>query len=217
MNYTAFFAGRRFLPERALRAGFAPKDGGFLFRTDLENRGFYAVVTVSGGETDVKVFEYPDGEEYIPFGVKTAGGAFVAEIRREVESILSSLRDECFELSDGREILMSFCRERFGTVPETPWEEYPDFYTFKTEKSKKWYALFMRVPYRSLHVDRDGFADVVNIKLPPEKITSLVDGDVYLPAYHMNKKYWMTVLLDGKADIGKVKELIEESYSLAEK
>ena len=35
-----------------------------------------------------------------------------------------------------------------------------------------------------------------------------------LPAYHMNKNHWLTVLLDGTADDETVKALVDMSYAL---
>ena len=57
----------------------------------------------------------------------------------------------------------------------------------------------------------------MNIKLPPAKITQLVDRVSFYPAYHMNKKHWLTVLLKKDLDMALVQELIAESYSLVEK
>ena len=35
-----------------------------------------------------------------------------------------------------------------------------------------------------------------------------------LPGYHMNKEHWLTILLDGTAEDGLIRELFEISYSL---
>ena len=38
-----------------------------------------------------------------------------------------------------------------------------------------------------------------------------------LPAYHMNKEHWITVLLDGSVEKQKIYDLIEISYDLTRK
>lgn len=38
-----------------------------------------------------------------------------------------------------------------------------------------------------------------------------------LPAYHMNKENWITILLDGTVSKGKICELIDISYELTGK
>ena len=57
----------------------------------------------------------------------------------------------------------------------------------------------------------------MNIKLPPAKVEQLVDRQHFYPAYHMNKKHWLTVMLQKDADISLVQELLAESYQLVEK
>lgn len=34
------------------------------------------------------------------------------------------------------------------------------------------------------------------------------------PTYHMNKEYWISILLDGTISKEKIQELIDESYEL---
>ena len=93
----------------------------------------------------------------------------------------------------------------------------PENFTFKTARRNKWYALFMTIPYKSLGLAKAGKVDVLNIKLPPAKIEQLVDRQHFYPAYHMNKKHWLTVMLQKDADISLVQELLAESYQLVEK
>jgi predicted DNA-binding protein (MmcQ/YjbR family) len=56
----------------------------------------------------------------------------------------------------------------------------------------------------------------VSLKLPPDEVEALkaqYEGTV-LPGYHLNKRHWVTVLLDGVLDENEVRSLIEESYDL---
>ena len=75
----------------------------------------------------------------------------------------------------------------------------------------------MTIPYKSLGIEKAGKVDVLNIKLPPAKIEQLVDRQYFYPAHHMNKKHWLTVMLQKDADISLVQELLAESYQLVEK
>ena len=72
----------------------------------------------------------------------------------------------------------------------------------------------MTVKSSVLKIESEELIDIMNIKLDPEKIKQLIDNVNYFEAYHMNKKYWITILLDSNLDINKVKELIDESYKL---
>jgi predicted DNA-binding protein (MmcQ/YjbR family) len=48
-----------------------------------------------------------------------------------------------------------------------------------------------------------------------EEIDVVVDGKKYYPGYHMNKKHWVTICLDGSVPIEEVFRRIDESYGLA--
>ncbi|MFZ5941461.1 MAG: MmcQ/YjbR family DNA-binding protein [Bacteroidota bacterium] len=55
----------------------------------------------------------------------------------------------------------------------------------------------------------------VNLKCDPEKALSLREHySSVLPGYHMNKKYWNTVLLDGSVSRTELLEWIDHSYEL---
>lgn len=61
-------------------------------------------------------------------------------------------------------------------------------------------------------VDR---ATSINLKAEPADVTGLVETyDSVERGYHMNKKHWITVQLDGDLPKGLLEELIEDSYDL---
>lgn len=75
----------------------------------------------------------------------------------------------------------------------------------------------MRIPADRLGLKGRNLIDVVNIKLPPDKINVLIDNVHYFRAYHMNKTHWLSVKLDKDSDISEFLSLAEISYSLAER
>jgi predicted DNA-binding protein (MmcQ/YjbR family) len=58
-------------------------------------------------------------------------------------------------------------------------------------------------------------AESINLKCDPERAVELREqyGGI-IPGYHMNKKHWNTVSLNGSIDIRFVYELIDHSYDL---
>ncbi|MBK1790068.1 MmcQ/YjbR family DNA-binding protein [Persicirhabdus sediminis] len=55
----------------------------------------------------------------------------------------------------------------------------------------------------------------VNLKCEPGRAVELRDQyEAILPGYHMNKKHWNTVLLDGSVPADLLRELIDHSYQL---
>ena len=59
--------------------------------------------------------------------------------------------------------------------------------------------------------------EIINVKLNPEKIKQLIIKKGYYPAYHMNKKNWITITLDDTLEDEIIEKLIDESYELVKK
>lgn len=55
-----------------------------------------------------------------------------------------------------------------------------------------------------------------NVKCDPEKAIELREEypDAVLPGYHMNKKHWNTIIVEGSLPARLLKEMIQESYAL---
>ena len=107
-----------------------------------------------------------------------------------------------------------YIREKYDIEPEHPWGKYPENTTFKVKENDKWFALIMPVSRHSLGLRGDGEIYVVNVKAKPEMIGMIVGMKGYMPAYHMNKQHWLTVLLDGTVPLEQVFERIDESFAL---
>ena len=203
--------------KRAIAYGFSRAEAGLELKKELPGVGLYAVFVIAGKSFEVNVFDADTDEEYLPFNVLDNITGFVTGIREQVEDLVQEIKEKCLLNSNMKLRLMEYCERKFGTEPEAPWEDSPDAYTFKTAKRNKWYALFMTIPYKSLELVAKGTLDVVNIKLPPEKVLDLIDRVHFYPAYHMNKKHWITIVLNKEVDEPLVQQLLEESYGLVEK
>ena len=56
--------------------------------------------------------------------------------------------------------------------------------------------------------------EILNLKCKPDLVAILRDGDQILPAYHMNKKHWISVNLSSKIAPEQVEDLIDLSFEL---
>jgi predicted DNA-binding protein (MmcQ/YjbR family) len=64
----------------------------------------------------------------------------------------------------------------------------------------------------------DEFPARINLKCDPERSLELRDQhESILPGYHMNKRHWNTLVLDGSLPSKLVAELIDHSYKLVKK
>lgn len=93
-----------------------------------------------------------------------------------------------------------YCLSKPGVTEEFPFDE--NVLVFKV--MGKIFAL----------TDVDLFVSV-NLKCDPEKAVELRElYPAVLPGYHMNKKHWNTVLMDGSLTDKLILEMVEDSYKL---
>lgn len=83
---------------------------------------------------------------------------------------------------------------------------------FRHSASKKWYAIIMDVPSCRLGLAGEALVDVMNVKCSTIMIGSLLSTKGFLPAYHMNKNHWISILLDGSVPDDQIFPLLELSY-----
>ncbi len=98
------------------------------------------------------------------------------------------------------EKLRSYCLSKKGVTEEFPFGE--NILVFKVMGK-----LFMLT-------DVDTF-ESVNLKCDPERAVELREQyDAVQPGYHMNKKHWNTVIMDGSVPDKLLKEWVDHSYDL---
>ena len=101
---------------------------------------------------------------------------------------LDEIRDYCLSKSDAEETLP------FG----------PDTLVYKVNGK-----IFLLTGFDSDPVQ-------FNVKCDPDKAVELREefSDCVLPGYHMNKKHWNTVLVNGTLSNKQLRAMIDESYHL---
>lgn len=116
-----------------------------------------------------------------------------------------------------RAAIIKYAKDKCQAKIDFPWKNFPNYAVLRHQGSDKWFALLMNVPREKLSLKGDGDIDVVNLKCRPELVGSLRIKDGFLPAYHMNKEHWVTVLLDNTVPEDLIYELIDDSYTLTAK
>ena len=113
-----------------------------------------------------------------------------------------------------RSQLDKYITDYYGVRAERLFEKNPGFQAYRHNDTKKWFAMIMDLPESRLGLDGQKIIDVVNLKCDPILIGSLRLEQGFYPAYHMNKTYWFTILLDQKLSWKQLQKLIDESYRL---
>lgn len=113
-----------------------------------------------------------------------------------------------------RQDIISFAKEHFDTDPEYLWSRYPNYAVLRHSSSQKWYAVIMDVPKVKLGLNGEEKVDVLEIKCTPLMSGSLLLENGILPAYHMKKGNWISVLLDGSVNKEHGFALLQMSYDM---
>lgn len=214
MYYNEIFDKYKLDENKLTDYGFKFKDNKYIYIKDI-NDCLFAKFIITDNTFYVKVCDEED-EEYLPFTMKVNEGGYISSVREKVESIKQDILTNCFIRNNIRDHLLDYVFHKYHTTPEYPWKDSPLYCTLKTNDKKKWYGLIMNIPYKTLGLKSEGMIDVINLKNDPEKIANLIDNKHYFKAYHMNKKYWLTILLDNKVELDEVKNLLDESYQVVE-
>lgn len=182
-------------------------DDNFKIEIEVDNKG-----VVQG-----KVYDLSFNDEYTTFRVEHNIGSFASKIRNEFENLLLDIRDNCFIseffIYNQTNRITNLIKEKYGDDPEFKWDNSPDVACFCNKDSKKWYGIIMNIDKSKLDKNLKDEVEIINIKLNPTKIEELLTKEGFYPAYHMNKKYWVTIVLDDTLNDDSIMNLIEESYS----
>lgn len=114
--------------------------------------------------------------------------------------------------SSQRERITQYIQGTYGTEAEYLWADSPGNAVFRHPASKKWYAVMMHVLPEKLGFKGEEPLDVMDVKCSTIMIGSLLSTKGFLPAYHMNKNHWISIVLDGSVPDDQIFPLLELSY-----
>ena len=132
-------------------------------------------------------------------------------------SYLIDIRNHCCILKsflyDQTNRIAEEIKKQYNDEPEFKWAKFPGYAVFRNSKSRKWYGIIMNIDKSKIDNTSSKEVEIIDIKLDPKKVESLQNQKGFYPAYHMNKKSWITILLDDTLTDKMIMDLIEESYT----
>jgi predicted DNA-binding protein (MmcQ/YjbR family) len=117
-----------------------------------------------------------------------------------------------------REQVLAFALTLQQAVADKPFEEDFDTTVLRHGAGGKWFGLIMNIPKKRVGIEEDGMVDVLNLKIDPEEsyaVREMFEG--IIPAYHMNKRHWISVVLNDTVPMEFCEILIQKSYDLTKK
>ena len=213
------FKAYQFNSKKAKEFGFVEKQGVWTDSSTILQGDFLMKITVEDGDLSFQVYDQETRDLYPQVHMESMTGSFVASVREACLEILYQIRKACFEVQDficpQTKRIMTQVQEKYGNQLEYLWEKSPDTAVLRHEGNKKWYAVLMKISWDKLEKGREGQVEAVNLK--HDQVADLLSHKGVYPAFHMNKRYWISVALDDTLSDKEVLEFIEKSWNLTTK
>ncbi|MBR3482048.1 MAG: MmcQ/YjbR family DNA-binding protein [Neisseriaceae bacterium] len=114
--------------------------------------------------------------------------------------------------------IIDYIQNHYGVLPEYLWQDAPNICIFRHQQNRKWFAVLMNdIPAAKLGLKENKSLNLINLKCDPELAKMiLIDHKNIFPAYHMNKKHWISVVLEN-CKMEELKNLLAHSFRLTQK
>ena len=210
------FKAYQFNSKKSKEYGFIENQGVWTYSSTILQGDFLMMVTVEDGDLSFRVYDQETRDLYPQVHMESMRGSFVGSVREACLEILYQIRKACFEVQDfifpQTKRIITQVQEKYGNQLEYLWEKSPDTAVLRHEGNKKWYAVLMKISWDKLEKVREGQVEAVNLK--HDQVADLLSKKGIYPAFHMNKRYWISVALDDTLSDEEVLELIERSWNL---
>lgn len=221
-NENNFFTHKRIVWDKLEPYGFTKTENGYLYCKTLPEAEFTLNVLIdAAANIQTELLDNQTGSEYILHKVNNSQGKFVGSLRAAYEDELQAIARSCFQpdyfQTPTAQALLAYAAKTYQSQPEFLWARFPDNAVLRRQDNQKWYAALLTVQKSKIGLPGDGKAEIIDLLLPAAEMAQTVDNRKYFPGYHMNKKYWYTICLDGSVEIDELCQRLDVSYKLAKK
>lgn len=217
-NESNFFIRKRVDITKLIRYGFKLIGTRYVYKTFILDNQFELTVEIKDDEVNTLLYDIENEDEYILHILKDAQGEFIGSVRTAYYDVIEDIRDKCyindiFKSENAREII-KYVKEKYDTPLEFLWEKLSDSAIYRRKDNNKWYAVLLKVEKNKLGLEGKGIVEIIDLKMQSENLKEIVDHKSFFPGYHMNKKYWYTIILDGTVSNETIFSLIDKSYEI---
>ena len=200
--------------------GFELIDNSYYYHTSLLKNQFKMSVKINlDNSIFTEIIDTETNEPYVLHLLEMKRSGYSEKVYKTYSQILEKIQKECFEdeifKANYTKEIVAYIKNKYRDELEFLWKKSPKNAVVRRKSSKKWYALILTLSKRKLNLNSDEAVEIINLHNNPEEIEKLIDYKKYFLAYHMNKKHWCTICLDGTVELKEIYKLIDVSYELA--
>ena len=237
------YKNKKFDEKKLIEYGFNKATNKFVYRETIVDDQFEIVVEISKSKAISKLVDLFSEDEYAMVDVKDSVGEFVGKVREEYELCLNDIISNCtipnvFKESQTQRVI-KYIKEKYGISEEYPWDESEGAAIWRNQDNQKWFGIIMTVKESSIikstedaikkylnnkapknfkpnknNTSDEKLLEVIDLRYIKDKTLEVADYKTIFPAYHMNKKSWITIVLDDSMDDSIVFSFIDKSYDL---
>ena len=208
-----------FNEEALINYGFSFNNGIYSYNKLLNNNSFELQLLINNKILTGKLIDLVFNDEYKNINLDIQGN-FISSLKSECELILKDIRDHCYKKNDfiypQSNRLSIRIKDKYNISPEYLWDTDPNFGVFRNNNTKKWFGIIMNIPKSKIVGNDTKEIEVLNVMLHDKTSIYLNNNNIY-PAYHMNKKNWISIILDDSLNDNDIMNLIDISYNNSNK
>ncbi len=208
--------------EKLISYGFKEYEYKYIYSKNILNNEFMLTITIDKTmKIGTEIRDIASNEIYTLHLVSNANGSFLGMVREEYYTILHDFEEKCCDKqvfqNEYTNKLIEYIKNKYGVSPEYLWEKFPNNAVFRRKDTKKWFAIIMMIAGSKIGIKGNDNIEVLDFRADTTTVQSIVDNKIYFQGYHMNKKHWLTIVLDNSISFEETCNFIDYSYNLAKK
>ena len=219
-NISSYFKNKKIDYKKLVDYGFSFNNEKYIYEVNIMDDKFKVIIEISKEKQISKVIDLSTKLEYLLINVESKG-EFNTKLKVEYESVINDIVDKCtmynlFNSKQTKEII-KYIKNKYNDDLEYLWKNFPTDAVWRNKKSGKWYGLLLVIEESKLGINSKNTVEIIDLRYQKDSINKIIDNKKIFGGYHMNKKSWITIKLDGSVDIKEIYKLIDNSYALSNK
>jgi len=198
--------------------GFKKENNIYKYKEKIMGNEFEVKIIIDK-EIKGQIIDLNTKEEYTNIRLQNPG-TYVNKVKEEYKKTLKKIKENCFEeeyfMMPQSNRITNYIIKKYNVEPEFLWKKLDGSAVFRNKKNKKWFGIIMDINKNKLEKENK-IIEIINTKIKEETKETLLKNKGFYEAYHMNKKNWITMILDETIEDKIIIKQIEESYNLINK
>ena len=203
--------------SKLLNYGFKEENNIYYYEKYILDNNYKICIKIENNNVIGKIYDLIFNDEYLNLNVDS-NLSFNNKIKEEYIKVLKDIKVKCtkeslFVFKQSNEIT-NYIKRKYKVSPEFLWDKSSGNGVFRNKNNKKWFGIIISVSKDKLDLKyKQEIIEIINLKLDEDMIKELIKMDGFYMAYHMNKKSWISIILDNTLDNEIIYSLIDQSYN----